>query len=102
MGLSAAKDQYTTMTKNFKTQPRKTQPLLAGLLAWLVPGAGHWYVGRPERAAVLFLTIQSMFWAGMAVGGVFTVNPREEIWWTRAQLCSGTGGLFGYIRKRRK
>ncbi len=78
---------------------RKTEPILTGLLAWIVPGAGHAYLGRPVRAAVLFLVIHLMFWSGVAIGGVFTVNPRQKTWWSRAQLCTGVSGLVTYYRQ---
>lgn len=96
-----------------KTPPtKKTIAALAGLLGWLIPGAGHWYIGRPARAIILFVTIQALFWSGVAVGGVFTVqpslqswwwralNPREEdAWWWRAQVCTGLTGIIAYQRQ---
>ncbi len=73
--------------------------LQAGLLAWLIPGAGHWYLRRPVRAVILFVTIHGLFWAGVAIGGIFTVNPRHEAWWCRAQMGTGASGLFSYGRQ---
>ncbi len=73
--------------------------LVAGLAAWLIPGAGHVYLGRPVRAVVLFVIIGALFWSGVAIGGVFTVNPREEKWWSRAQLCNGLSGVISYHRQ---
>lgn len=91
--------------KRTKT-PTETSPaggplnsIVAGLLAWLVPGAGHWFIGRRVRAVILFVTIQGLFWWGVAIGGVFTVDPREELWWSRAQLCTGAGGMVSYYRQ---
>jgi hypothetical protein len=80
-------------------QPGRPNPVLAGLLAWLVPGAGHWYLDRPIRAAVLFVAIQALFWSGVAIGGIFTVNPRQEIWWSRAQRLTGLSGLVWHQRQ---
>lgn len=89
--------------------PKKTDkpiyqanPILAGVLAWLVPGAGHWYLDRPVRAAVLFVVIQGLFWSGVAIGGVFTVNPRQEMWWCRAQFLTGLSGVVSYQRQNAK
>jgi hypothetical protein len=75
---------------------------VAGLLAWLIPGAGHWFLGRRVRAVILFVIIQGLFWWGVAIGGVFTVDPREELWWSRAQLCTGAGGVVSYYRQSAK
>jgi len=78
---------------------------LAGLLAWLVPGAGHWYLGHRTRAVILFVTTTVTFWTGIAVGGVHsTVHPSQNGAWLAAQLCMGPQSLGalaagGYVRK---
>ena len=41
------------------------------LAAWLVPGLGHFLVGRKGRALVLFLAIVGMFVLGLAMQGQF-------------------------------
>ncbi len=74
-------------------------PFLGGVLAWAIPGAGHWFIGRRVRGVILFVTITALFWSGVAIGGVFTVDPREELWWSRAQLCTGLSGIVGYYRQ---
>ncbi|MFA6132901.1 MAG: DUF6677 family protein [Phycisphaerae bacterium] len=70
--------------------------LLAMALAWLIPGAGHLCVGRPVRAAIIFLTIGATFWAGMAMGGVMTVDSRNERWWYIAEMFTGVHGLAAW------
>lgn len=40
-------------------------PLVAGVLAFLVPGAGHFYQGRYFKAVVYFVCITGLFLAGM-------------------------------------
>lgn len=63
---------------------------LAAVLAWLVPGAGHWYLGYRDRAVVFFVVITVTFWGGVALGGVrSTVNAGENRPWLAAQLCAG-------------
>ncbi len=58
-------------------------PIVAVLLAWLIPGAGHFYLGRRVRGIIIFLVIAVTFWAGIAMGGAMTVdklvvaNPRH-------------------------
>ncbi|MFW6154395.1 MAG: DUF6677 family protein [Planctomycetota bacterium] len=74
-------------------------PLVGGVLAWAIPGAGHWFIGRKVRGIILFVTITALFWSGVAIGGVFTVDPREEVWWSRAQLCTGLSGVISYYRQ---
>lgn len=84
------------MTK--KAKPRQPFVILSLVLAWLIPGAGHVYIGRPVRGAIIFITIAATFWAGMAIGGVMTVDKRNERWWYIAEMCTGVHGLVGWMR----
>ena len=68
------------------------------LLAWLIPGAGHVFIGRVTRGIIIFVTITATFWAGVAMGGVMTVDKRTEKWWFAADLCTGLNGLVGWYR----
>ena len=74
---------------------------LAGLLAWLIPGAGHFYVGRRIRGVVLFVAVTATFWAGMAIGGTMTVDSHYERWWFLAQSLTGVNGLAGWAMQNR-
>jgi len=72
---------------------------LTGVLAWLVPGLGHLYVGQRARGWVCLVTITATFWAGVAIGGVQgTIDPRgeRELWFV-AQICAGGNALAGYM-----
>ncbi|MCY2931450.1 MAG: hypothetical protein NTV86_18565 [Planctomycetota bacterium] len=70
------------------------------LLAWLVPGAGHVYTGRMARGIIIFLVIGATFWAGVAMGGVKTVDHQAERYWFYAQMVTGVHGLAGWQRQR--
>ena len=39
--------------------------------AWLIPGLGHFVLGRKGRAGILFASILSMFLLGLAMQGEF-------------------------------
>lgn len=43
-------------------------PLLAAALAWLLPGAGHWYQGRRSKAILFFVCIWGTFIYGLYLG----------------------------------
>ena len=43
-------------------------PLLAAALAWLLPGAGHWYQGRRSKAVLFFVCILGTFIYGLYLG----------------------------------
>lgn len=45
---------------------RSWAPLILG---WLVPGAGHLLLRRPIRAALIFLSVVTMFFLGIAMQG---------------------------------
>jgi hypothetical protein len=43
-------------------------PVLAALLAWLIPGLGHWYQGRRHKAVLFFVCILGTFIYGLYLG----------------------------------
>ncbi|MCP4594631.1 MAG: hypothetical protein GY842_28195 [bacterium] len=66
----------------------------AGFLAWLVPGAGHYYLGERHRAAVFFFVIGATFWGGVAMGSVSrTIDAQHRKAWLVAQIGSGVHAL---------
>lgn len=75
-------------------------PFVALVLACAVPGAGHVYLGRVCRGVVIFLAIGGLFWSGVAIGGVLTVDSVQERWWFVAEMFTGVHGLAGWHRQR--
>lgn len=47
--------------------------LLAGVLAWLLPGLGHLYLGKKRRAAAFFLLVGGAFSLGLVCSGNLAV-----------------------------
>jgi hypothetical protein len=43
-------------------------PYVAAILAWLIPGLGHWYQRRRSKAALFFLCILGTFGYGLWIG----------------------------------
>jgi len=84
-----------------KTNKSLPFPLLAMLLAWVIPGAGHAYLGRYKRAVIVFVTIGATFWAGMAMGGQLTMDYHAERWWFMAQMLAGAHGMIGWEMQNR-
>jgi len=85
-------------------ESRRTSWLTAPLalaLAWIVPGAGHAYLGRVWQGAVIFVIVGATFWTGIAIGGVMTVDSVNERWWFVAQMLTGGHGLVSYQRQQR-
>lgn len=74
---------------------------IAGILAWVVPGLGHLFLGERKRGIILLVTISLTFWTGVAVGGVgATVNPRERKLWFMAQFMAGGQSLAACAMSR--
>ncbi len=48
---------------------RGFRALIPCFLAWLVPGAGHLYLGKRGRAAIFFLVVVAMFVLGLVSDG---------------------------------
>lgn len=61
-------------------------PALAGVLAWLVPGLGHFYQGRTAKGIVFCVCILSTFIYGVYLGG------SSELGWGRAVYASWRPG----------
>ncbi len=83
--------------------PRRTVVAapFAGLLAWLVPGLGHIYLGYHLRGLICMVTITLTFWTGVAIGSVqATVDPHERGLWFMAQLGTGGNALTAYVLHR--
>lgn len=75
--------------------------VVAGLLAWLVPGLGHFYLRQYWRGAVFLAVITVTFWCGVAIGGVVnTVAPRSHPAWFVAELCTAGNSLGGLALRR--
>src|SRR5262249_48033533 len=55
-------------------------PFVACVLAWLVPGLGHLYLGRKDRAAVFFLVVAATFGLGIASDGASSlIEDRQPL-----------------------
>jgi hypothetical protein len=61
-------------------------PALAGVLAWLVPGLGHFYQGRTAKGILFSVCILSTFFFGVWLGG------NSELGWGRAVYASWRPG----------
>jgi uncharacterized membrane protein YdcZ (DUF606 family) len=79
-------------------------PYFAAFLAWLVPGAGHLYLGQRMKAVVFFVAIVGTFVAGMALGRFRIVDVPHSVqdpnfWVFLGQLCTGlVTAVFHMIR----
>lgn len=56
------------------------RPFVSCLLAWLIPGLGHLYLGKKDRAAVFFAVVLATFGLGMASDGAASlIDPAQPL-----------------------
>ena len=71
-------------------------PLVA-VLAWLVPGAGHFYLGLRKRALLLFIAIELTFFIGLYIGTLRVVDPAQSMLWFVAQIFAGLNTIVAHL-----
>lgn len=47
---------------------------VVGLLAWLVPGAGHFVLKEGKRSVIIFVTVVLTFCIGIYIGSIGVIN----------------------------
>lgn len=70
---------------------RGTNRPLAALLAWLLPGLGHMYLGQRYRGRMILLGTFFLVAFGVLIGGVDVVDMQRDRLWFIAQ--AGTGPI---------
>jgi hypothetical protein len=65
------------------------------VVAWLVPGLGHWLLGRRRRAVVFGAVIVAAFITGTLLDGELGVpRPNSPFSWLATFACIGNGVLY--------
>lgn len=76
-----------------------SMPGLVLLAGWLVPGAGHLLLGKWVRGLLLFLSIVTMFFIGIALKGkVYAPNTGDLLDILNFAGDLGTGLLYGLAK----
>lgn len=79
-----------------REQPAEASPVPVRLLvgAWLIPGLGHWLLGKKKRAVVFAVVIACAFVTGVLLQGeIGTPRPQAPFSWLAAFACLGNGAL---------
>jgi hypothetical protein len=75
--------------------------MTAGLLAWLLPGAGHWWLGRRTLGGVYFGAITLAYFLGLLIGGLkSSIDPHGNVWLFVAEMGIGGYTTLGYLAAR--
>ena len=81
-------------------QNRTLSSLSVGVLAWLVPGAGHFALNEKKRAAIIFAAIVLTFCAGLYIGSIGVIDPVSAKPWYAAQLMNSPAvAILGYLTR---
>jgi len=87
------------MAKNSKTD-HGLWLIIVGLLAWAVPGAGHFLIKERRRAVIIFVTITATFLAGIYIGSIGVIDPVGARPWYMAQIMTSPAvGLIAQITR---
>jgi hypothetical protein len=62
--------------------------VLVGLLAWLIPGAGHLAINKKKHAVIIFVTIALTLCVGLYIGSVGVIDSVGAKPWFIAQLMN--------------
>jgi hypothetical protein len=74
---------------------RRDAPAMLLAAAWLVPGLGHWILGRRVRAVVFGVVIFCAFVTGVLLAGELgTPKPQNPFSWLATFACLGNGVLY--------
>ncbi|MFM9995953.1 MAG: DUF6677 family protein [Phycisphaerales bacterium] len=68
--------------------PERFEPL-AGLLAILLPGAGHVVLGERRRGVLIGAGVLGLFLGGMLIGGIDAIDRKEDPIWFIGQAMVG-------------
>jgi hypothetical protein len=71
---------------------KRRAPVRLLVLAWLIPGLGHWILGKRKRAVVFAVVIVCSFVTGVLLQGeIGTPKPQSPFSWLAAFACLGNG-----------
>ena len=80
------------------------RPMLAMLLAWLVPGAGHLYQGRRFKGVLFLVVVLSIYLTGFVLGGGRVVywswKRGEQRWAMACQAGIGIAAVPAAVQSR--
>jgi TM2 domain-containing membrane protein YozV len=61
----------------------------AAILAWALPGLGHFIIGQKRRGIIIGSTLISLFIAGLLIGSIDVVDSRRDTLWFAGQAMLG-------------
>ena len=88
-------DSTTEKTKTAPAEPVSLMAVVAPVVGWLIPGAGHMIQKRWIRGALLFVSIVTLFLLGLAMQGrIYKANGGDILDILGFVGNVGAGGLY--------
>lgn len=76
-------------------QPKSANLVLLSLAAWLIPGAGHLWLGRRSKGWIFLVVLPVMFMLGLALHGrLFPFDFSEPLVGLAALANLGVGAIY--------
>lgn len=85
---AADKPLATSPAKPVPNVPENFDPI-ALILACILPGLGHWYLGEKKRAVLIASGVLGLFFGGMLIGGIDVVDRQEDPIWFIGEALVG-------------
>jgi hypothetical protein len=60
--------------------------VVVGLMAWVIPGGGHFIIKERKRAIIIFVTVLVTFLLGLHIGSIGIINKGGAFAWYLAQM----------------
>lgn len=74
--------------------------VIVAVLAWAVPGAGHFVIKERKRAVIIFITITLTFITGLYIGSLGVIDPVGAWpWYIGQMMTSPAVGMLGQIAR---
>lgn len=103
----AARGTYIGARVPSATAPSKRRDdLRAGdyvtvILAWLIPGSGHYLLGQRQRGIIFAVALHALFLGGVFLGGLRVLSPPRQPIWGYTQYVAGWPMIIGTELKNR-
>lgn len=74
--------------------------LVVGLVAWAIPGGGHFLIKEYKRSGIIFVTIALTFLVGLYIGSVGVIDPiGSKPWYIPQMMTTPAVGFLGHLTK---
>jgi hypothetical protein len=91
---AAESDSAKNKGRTKPAEEKRRTPIGLFIAGWLIPGLGHWILGKRKRAVVFAVVIFCAFVTGLLLNGeIGTPKPQSPFSWLAAFACFGNGIL---------